>query len=217
MDERNNMERRSNNFLRSRDWSQSDGKIIYLESYVSCLRGSGWGGASAFQSWVRAPLARSWRNPWTVHCFPNIGLIKQSNTQCPRRHQEKKGKQYNHPRPLNDQNVKKFLIKFTCTNPRIVSAEQDVDETFTLQLLSTLFPYPLIRIEFSPPKFFSKTFRFSMIFCSTLQIFGGGHFRKACRFRKKESKQSEITCKQSEPTRTISKIEKRREFVRALC
>ena len=80
MDERNNMERRSNNFLRSRDWSHSDGKIIYLESYVSCLRGSGWGGASAFQSWVRAPLARSWRNPGTVHWFPNIGLIKQSNT-----------------------------------------------------------------------------------------------------------------------------------------
>ena len=39
---------------------------------------------------------------------------------------------------------------------------------------------------------------------------------KACRSRKKESKQSEITQKQSEPVRSISKIEKRREFVRAL-
>jgi len=33
-----------------------------------------------FQSWVRALLARSWRNPGTVHWFPNIGLIKESNT-----------------------------------------------------------------------------------------------------------------------------------------
>jgi len=62
---------------------------------------------------------------------------------------------------------------------------------------------PLHRIEFGPPKFFSKTFRFAIIFYSTLPIFGGGHFRKACRSRKKESKQSEITCKQSEPARTI--------------
>jgi len=75
----------------------------------------------------------------------------------------------------------------------------------------------LHRIEFGPSKFFSKTFKFSIIFHSTWQIFGGGHFRKACRSRKKESKPSEITCKQSEPARTISKIEKRREFVRALC
>jgi len=55
-----------------------------------------------------------------------------------------------------------------------------------------------------------------MIFYSTLQFFGWGNFRKACRSPKKESKQSEITCKQSETDRTISKIEKRREFVRAL-
>ena len=32
-----------------------------------------------FQSWSRVLLARSWRNPRTVHWFPNIGLIKQSN------------------------------------------------------------------------------------------------------------------------------------------
>ena len=74
----------------------------------------------------------------------------------------------------------------------------------------------LHRIEFGPPKFFSKTFKFSIIFYSSLQISGGGHFRKACRSRKKESKPSEITCKHSEPARPISKIEKRKEFVRAL-
>jgi len=34
--------------------------------------------------------------------------------------------------------------------------------------------------------------------------------------REKESKQSEITWKQSKPVRSISMIEKRREFVRAL-
>jgi len=67
------------------------------------------------------------------------------------------------------------------------------------------------------PKFFSKTCKFSIILYSTLRFSGGGHFRKACRSRKKESKHSEITCKQSEPVRTISKIQKRREFVRALC
>ena len=76
---------------------------------------------------------------------------------------------------------------------------------------------PLHRIEFGPPKFFSKTCKFSIIFYSTLQFSRGGHFRKACRSRKKESKQSEIVCKQSEPARTISNIQKRREFVRALC
>ena len=31
--------------------------------------------------------------------------------------------------------------------------------------------YPLHRIEFGPPKFCSKTFKFSIIFYSTLQIF----------------------------------------------
>jgi len=54
-------------------------------------------------------------------------------------------------------------------------------------------PYPLHRYEFGPPKFFSKTFKFAMIFYSTWQILGGGQWRKACRSRKKESKQSEIT------------------------
>jgi len=76
---------------------------------------------------------------------------------------------------------------------------------------------PLHRIEFFPSKFFSKTFKFSIIFYSALQIFGGAHFRKACRSRKNGSKPSEVTCKQSEPARTIFKIEKRREFVRVLC
>jgi len=78
------------------------------------------------------------------------------------------------------------------------------------------YTYPLHRYEFGQPKFFSKTFIFSMIYYSTWQITGGGQFRKACRSRKKESKQSEITWKQSEPVTSISKIEKKREFVRAL-
>ena len=38
--------------------------------------------------------------------------------------------------------------------------------------------YPLHRIEFGPPKF-----KFSILFYSTLQISGGGHFQKACRSR----------------------------------
>jgi len=42
----------------------------------------------------------------------------------------------------------------------------------------TLFYYPLHRIGFGPPKFFSKTFKFSILFCSTLQISGGGTFEK---------------------------------------
>ena len=60
-------------------------------------------------------------------------------------------------------------------------------------------------------------FQFSLHIYSTWQILGGGQCRKACRSRKKESKESEITWKQSEPVRSIFKIEKRREFVRALC
>jgi len=41
-------------------------------------------------------------------------------------------------------------------------------------------------------------------------------FRKAWRSQKKEPKPSKPKCKQSEPARTISKIEKRREFARGL-
>jgi len=62
--------------------------------------------------------------------------------QCPQRHKVKEGEKYDHPRPLNYQNIKKTIIKFTCTNPRIVSAGNHVVETFTLQLLITLFPEP---------------------------------------------------------------------------
>jgi len=78
------------------------------------------------------------------------------------------------------------------------------------------FYYPLHHYEFGQPKFFSKTFELSIIFYSTWRISGGGQCRKACRSRVKESKQSKITWKLSEPVRSISNIEKRREFVRAL-
>jgi len=66
-------------------------------------------------------------------------------------------------------------------------------------------------------QFFSKTFRFSITLSQLCKFAGGGRFRKAYRSRKKELKQSEITCKQLELARTISKIEKSREFLRALC
>ena len=36
---------------------------------------------------------------------------------------------------------------------------------------------PLHCIEFGPPKFFSKTCKFLIIFCSTLQFSGGDHLR----------------------------------------
>jgi len=75
----------------------------------------------------------------------------------------------------------------------------------------------LHRYEYGPPKFFSKTFKNFIIFFSTLQISRMGHYRKVCRCRKKGSKPSEITFKQSERARTISKIEKRKEFVQGLC
>jgi len=59
---------------------------------------------------------------------------------CPRRLKFNKGEKYNHSRPLNYQNIKNFILKFTCTDPRIVSAKTDVAETFMLQLLITLIP-----------------------------------------------------------------------------
>ena len=74
--------------------------------------------------------------------------------------------------------------------------------------------HPLHRYEFGQPKFFSKTCKFSVIYYSTWQISGGGQWRKAYRSRRKESKQSQITWKQSEPFRSISQIEKTSEFVR---
>ena len=83
--------------------------------------------------------------------------------------------------------------------------------------ISSFDAYPLHRIEFGLLKFFSQTFMFPITIYCTLQLSGGGHFRKACRSQKKESKQSQFTCQQSEPARTLSKIENRREFVRALC
>jgi len=68
--------------------------------------------------------------------------------------------------------------------------------------------YPLHRYEFGQPKFFSKTFIFSIIFYSTCHISGGGQFQKVCRSRKKESKQSGITWKQSEPVRSLLRSRK---------
>jgi len=59
---------------------------------------------------------------------------------CPRRLKVSKGEKYIHSRLLNYPNIKKNIIKFTCTNPRNVSAKKDVVGTFTLQLLITLFP-----------------------------------------------------------------------------
>ena len=46
------------------------------------------------------------------------------------------------------------------------------------------------------------------IFYSTWQISGGGQCRKACISRKKESKKSDITWKQSEPVRSILRSRK---------
>jgi len=63
---------------------------------------------------------------------------------------------------------------------------------------------------------FPKLLNFHNIFTQLGKFWGGGQCRKACRSRKKVSKPSEITWKQSEPVRSISKIEKRRKFVRAL-
>jgi len=59
---------------------------------------------------------------------------------CSRGLKFNKGEKCNHSKLLNYQNIKKFIIKFTCTDPGIVIAKQDVVETFTLQLLITLFP-----------------------------------------------------------------------------
>jgi len=78
---------------------------------------------------------------------------------------------------------------------------------------------PLHRYEFGPPKFSSKTFKICMICYSTWQISGGGPISKSmlpCRSRKKQLTQSDITWNQSEPVKSNFKVEKRREFVRAL-
>jgi len=50
-------------------------------------------------------------------------------------------------------------------------------ESATYQKIAVIVDHPL-RIEFGPLKFFSKTFILSIIFYSTLQISGGGHFQK---------------------------------------
>jgi len=63
---------------------------------------------------------------------------------------------------------------------------------------------------------FPKLANFPSYF-TKLYNFPGGPLSKACRSQEKETKQSDITCKQLEPGRTISKIQKRKEFVRALC
>jgi len=61
-----------------------------------------------------------------------------------------------------------------------------------------------------------KLSHFPKYFTQRGKVGGGGQCQNACRSRKKESKQSEITWKQLEPVRSICKIEKRREIVRAL-
>ena len=49
---------------------------------------------------------------------------------CPRGLKFNKREKCNHSKPLNSQNIKKFIIKYTCTDPGIVSAKKDVVETF---------------------------------------------------------------------------------------
>jgi len=80
-----------------------------------------------------------------------------------------------------------------------------------------LSPHPLHRIEFGPSKFFPKLANFPSYLTQPCNFSGGATFEKHADPEKKESKQSEITCKQAEPIITISKIQKRREFVRAFC
>jgi len=75
------------------------------------------------QKKIFVPQTPTWRHMW----------------KCPRRHEEKKEKKYNHLRPLNYQNTKKSLY-LDLQTPGINSAERDVDETFTLLLLITLLP-----------------------------------------------------------------------------
>ena len=63
---------------------------------------------------------------------------------------------------------------------------------------------------------FPKLSNFPQYFTQVGKFRGEAQCWKACRSREKESKQSEIRWKQSELVRSISKIEKRWEFVRAL-
>ena len=63
---------------------------------------------------------------------------------------------------------------------------------------------------------FPKLANFTSYF-TQLCNFRGRPLSKSMQIPEKKSKQSEITCKQSKPARTISKIQKRREFVRAFC
>jgi len=105
----------------------------------------------------------------------------------------------------------------TCAVLRIVWSQWCLECGAVVVGCSMLQSDPLHRCEFGPPKFFSKTFKFSIIFCSTLHIPGGGPISKSMQIQKEDSKPSEITCQQSEPARTISKMEERREFVPGLC
>jgi len=45
----------------------------------------------------------------------------ESYVLCPRRLKVNKGEKYNHSRPLNYENIKKIIVKFTYTHPRNVS------------------------------------------------------------------------------------------------
>jgi len=87
------------------------------------------------------------------------------------------------------------LFKFLLTGGRGGSVLRDEKCIYTSEYHKTRLPpcynfpikieFPLHCYEFVPPKSFSKTFKFSIIFCSTCKISGGGQFRKECRSRKK--------------------------------
>jgi len=72
-----------------------------------------------------------------------------------------------------------------------------------------ILPSPLIWIW--SPKFFSKTFKFSIYFTEFTNLWSGVNFKKHAD-PWKENPISWKSCKHSEPARAISKIEERREF-----
>jgi len=102
---------------------------------------------------------------------------------------------------------------------RISSDFSSFGKNIWSRILSKISGHPILStaLNLVHRHLFPKLANFPLYFTQLCNFPGGGHFRKACRSRKIESKQSEITCKQSKPARTISKIQKRREFGWALC
>ena len=152
------------------------------------------------QNWLQEPIEGTWQRMWAGACtdlrqlcLPHIVRSCHLGGYFAHREQNSPPKYWGNISEIAHLNfttpiiISVFYTKLgeTPFQTHHFPMNMALSFSFCFILFCLSFSHPLHRIEFGQQKLFSKTFRFSMKFYSTLQIFGGGHFRKACRSREK--------------------------------